>query len=62
MKKNYKYDDLSDKVCAGRHCTRALKKRRVEVHGDTLCYRCSQKNKRRLGKKHRTLRSPGGVL
>jgi superfamily II helicase len=55
MKKGYKFDDLSDKVCETKGCYRLLKRRRVEVHDDTICYRCSQKKLRSLGKRHRNL-------
>ena len=40
MKKSYKFNELSDQICQRKSCTRKLKKRRVEEHGDTLCYKC----------------------
>jgi hypothetical protein len=40
VKKSYKFNELSDVVCQGKGCDRKLKKRRVEGHGDTLCFKC----------------------
>ena len=49
MKKSYRFNELSNQVCQGKSCQRLLKKRRVEEHGDTLCYACNLKAKLKDG-------------
>lgn len=55
MKKSYKQNEFSDQICQGKNCRRRLKRRRVEEHNDTHCYRCHQKKLKAAGKGHRDL-------
>ena len=50
MKKSYKNDEFSEQVCQGKNCKRRLKRRRVEDHNDTLCYKCNIVSKLNLGR------------
>jgi hypothetical protein len=43
MKKGYKHNELSDRVCEAKGCNKRLKKRRVEEHNDSLCFDCNQR-------------------
>lgn len=50
MKKSYKFNELSGQVCQGKDCGTRLKQRRVEEHGDTLCYKCHVRKGLKAGK------------
>ena len=50
MKKSYKFNELSNEVCQGKGCDKRLKQRRVEEHGDTLCFKCHVRAGLRSGK------------
>ena len=50
MKKSYKHNHLSDRICEKKSCNTRLKKRRVEEHNDTVCYKCWLKSQLRLGR------------
>ena len=54
-KKSASHNELSGQICQGSKCRRRLKKRRLEEHGDTLCYRCHQKKLKATGRGHRDL-------
>ena len=50
MKKSYKHNEFSDRICEKKNCITKLKRRRVEEHKDTLCYKCNIIDKLKTGK------------
>lgn len=50
MKKTYSYNEFSSRICERKSCNTKLKKRRVEEHNDTLCYKCNLRAKLKTGK------------
>lgn len=57
MKKSFKFNELSDKVCEGKDCDRKIKMRRHVEYWDTLCYRCYQRKLKAAGYGHRNLKA-----
>lgn len=51
MKKQHRFDELSDKVCSTPGCDRRLKKRIVELKPTAdKCYRCFVREQQKRGK------------